>query len=315
MSAAVVDWGTNGGSGGLIGREPERAQLLQSLHQAKAGCGSLILLLGDAGVGKTRLAEEALAIARQLGCQTLVGRCYEQQGTPALIAYTEILEEASRLMPAAAFRLAMQASAPELAKMMPELHRLFPDMVPPLQLPPELRQRYLFKNVREFLTRGSRFMPLAIFIDDLQWADESTWQLTQHLAQTIANLPIVVIAAYREVTAPTLAASKGALRGLLNRVRGQSRALLTPQAIKTALEQLVAERHTRAIVLRPFTNADVQSTLASLGKPHPPARLVQKFADHTGGNPFFVVELFRSLEGRRTTVQPAWRVDARYRPG
>ena len=140
----------------LIGRDAERAQLLQSFHQAKSGRGSLILLLGDAGIGKTRLAEEALAAARQLGCQTLVGRCYEQEGTPALIPYIEVLEEASRLMPAAAFRQAVGPSAPELAKLMPELHRLFPDMAPPLELPPQLRQRFLFTNVREFLTRSSR---------------------------------------------------------------------------------------------------------------------------------------------------------------
>ena len=209
MPPAVVDRPTGDGSARLIGRDAERAQLLQSLDQARSGRGSLILLLGDAGVGKTRLAEEALTAARQLGCQTLVGRCYEQEGTPALIPYIEVLEEASRLMPAAVFRQAVGASAPELAKLMPELHRLFPDMAPPLELPPQLRQRFLFTNVREFLTRSGRFMPLAIFIDDLQWADESTLQLTQQLAPQLANLPIVVIAAYREVEAPAAAADQG----------------------------------------------------------------------------------------------------------
>src|SRR5262249_54893428 len=149
VPTAVVDRPTSDGSGRLIGREPERAQLLQSLHEAKSGCGSLILLLGDAGVGKTRLAEDAMAVARRLGCQTLVGRCHEQRGTPALIPYTEVLEEASRVMPAEAFRQAIKASAPELAKLMPELYRLFPDMAPAIHLPTELRQRYLFTNVRE----------------------------------------------------------------------------------------------------------------------------------------------------------------------
>ena len=214
-------------------------------------------------------------------------------------------------MPAAAFRQAIGASAPELATLMPELHRLFPDMAPPLVLPPELRQRYLFTNVREFLTRSSRFTPLVIFIDDLQWADESTLQLTQHLAQQLANLPIVVITAFREVEAPPIAASKSRLHSLLDRVRGQPREILTPQAIKAALDQLVGQRHARAIVLRPFMHADVQSVLASLGKPHPPARLVQKFADRTGGNPFFVVELFRHLkeEGRLFDARHEWTRD------
>jgi adenylate cyclase len=309
-SAAVADQPTNDNSVKLIGRERERAQLLQSLNQAKSGIGGLILLLGDAGVGKTRLAEDALAAARRLGCHTLVGRCYEPAGTPALIAYTEVLEEASRLMPAAAFRQAVAASAPELAKLMPELNRLFPGLAPPLQLPSELRQRYLFTNVREFLTRCGRFMPLVIFIDDMQWADESTLGLTQHLAQQLANLPIVVIAAYRDVEAPPIA-SKGRFQSLLDRVRGQPRDVLTPQAIKAALDQLVGQRQARAIVLRPFTHADVQSVLVSLGKPHPPASLVQKFADRTGGNPFFVVELFRHLkdEGRLFDTRNEWKRD------
>jgi adenylate cyclase len=311
VPVAIVDRPTNDRNVRLIGRDAERAQLSQSLQQAVSGHGSLILLRGDAGVGKTRLAEEALAAARRLGCQTLVGRCYEQPGTPALIPYTEVLEEASRLMPASAFRQAVKANAPELVKLLPELHHLFPDMASPLELPPELRQRYLFTNVREFLTRSSRFMPLAIFIDDLQWADESTLQLTQHLAPQLANLPIVVIAAYREVEAPPIAASKGKLHNLLGRVRGQAREVHTPRAIKTALDQLVGQRHARALVLRPFTHADVQSVLAALGRPNPPARLVRKFADHTGGNPFFVVELFRHLkeEERLFDAQHQWTRD------
>ena len=306
--SAAIDGTTNDGDNTLIGRDRERAQLLQIFNEATSGCGGVVLLYGDVGVGKTRLAEEALALARRRGYQTLVGRCHEQQDTPALIAYTEVLEDASRLMPAASFQQAIKASAPELAKLMPELRRLFPDVAPPMALPPELRQRYLFTNVREFLTRSSRFMPLVIFIDDLQWADESTLQLTQHLAQHLASLPIVIIAAYREMEAPPVAPSKGTFHSLLDRFRGQTREVLTPQAIKAALDQLVTKRQARSIVLRPFTHAEVQSALASFGKPNPPARLVQKLADRTGGNPFFVVELFRHLkdEGRLFDARNEW---------
>ena len=303
---AVVDQPSSDTGAALIGRDAERAQLLQSLHQAKSGRGSLILLLGDAGIGKTRLAEEALAAARQLGFQTLVGRCYEQEDTPALIPYIEILEEASRLMPAAAFRQAVGPSAPELAKLIPELHRLFPDMAAPVDLPPPLQQRFLFTNVREFLTRSSRSAPLAIFIDDLQWADESTLQLTQHLAQQLADLPILFIAAYREVEVTPTAANKGRLHHLLNRVRSQG--IPAPLAIKAALDQLVGQRYARTITLRPLSQPEVQGLLASLGQPSPPARLVRKFADHTGGNPLFIAELFRYLkeEGRLFDTRNHW---------
>jgi adenylate cyclase len=291
----------------LIGRDAERTQLLESLHQAQAGRGSFILLMGDAGVGKTRLAEDVLAAARRLGAQTLVGRCYEQEDTPALIPYIEILEEASRLMPAPAFRQAVGPSAPELAKLIPELHRLFPDMAAPLDLPPPLQQRFLFTNVREFLTRSSRSTPLAIFIDDLQWADESTLQLTQHLAQQLASVPILIIAAYRDVEAAPAAANRGRLHNLIGRIQG----IPTGQAIKAALDQLVGQRYARTIALRPLTQTEVQSVLASLGQPHPPATIVRKFADHTGGNPLFIAELFRHLkeEGRLFDSRGRWTRD------
>jgi adenylate cyclase len=312
FSAAIVDQPTTDSSTRLIGRLTERAHVLRSLHDAKSGRGSLILLLGDAGVGKSRLAEDALAAARQLGCQTLAGRCYEQEGTPALIPFIEVLDEASRLMPAAVFRQAIKASAPELAKLMPELHRLFPDMPPPMELPPQLRQRFLFTNIREFLTRAAQFAPLVIVIDDLQWADDSTIQLTQHLAQQLANLPIVLFVACREVesgvTPAVTPAAKGALHSLFDRVRGQAREVLRPQTIKTSLDQLVNQRLAHAIVLRPFAQADVQRLLAALGQPNAPARLARTFTDHTGGNPFFVAELFRHLkeEGRLFDARQQW---------
>jgi predicted ATPase len=295
----------------LIGRDAALAQLLQGLDQARSRRGSLILLLGDAGVGKTRLAEEALAAARRLGCHTLVGRCHEQEGTPALIPYIEVLEEASRLMPAAMFSQAIEPLAPELAKLMPDLHRLFPEMAPPLELPPQLRQRFMFTNVRDFFARSSQFMPLVIFIDDLQWADQSTLQLTQHLAQQLADLPIFIIAAYRESEPSPTSTRRGKLHNLLDRFRGQAREVLTPQAIKVFLDQLVSQRHARAIALHAFTHAEVHDVLAALGRPNPPPRLVRKFADHTGGNPFFVAELFRHVkeDGRLFDARQQWTRD------
>jgi adenylate cyclase len=311
IAPPVLDRSTPDDSVKLIGRDAERAQLRHILDEARSGRGSLIFLLGDAGIGKTRLAEAALTSARRLGCQTLVGRCYEQEGTPALIPYIETLEDASRVMPASIFRRAISESAPELAKLMPELLRLFPDMEPPLELPPQLRQRFLFANLRDFLTRSSQFAPLVILIDDLQWADESTLQLTQQLAPQLADLPIVIIATCREVEAFPTTSAKGRLHNLLDRVRGQAREAPTPQAIKAALDQLVRQRHARAIVLRPFAEAEVQGLLAALGQPNPPARLVRKFTDHTGGNPFFVAELCRQLkeEGRLFDARNQWSRD------
>ena len=310
---AVVDRPASDGSARLIGRDAERAQLLQSLDQAKSGRGSLILLLGDAGVGKTRLAEEALAAARRLGCQTLVGRCYEQEGTPALIPYIEVLEEASRLMPAAVFRQAVGASAPELAKLMPELHRLFPDMAPPLELPPQLQQRFLFTNVREFLTRSSRFMPLV----DLhrrpavgRRVDAAADAATGAAAREPADRHHRRVPRGGELAAHCRKqgqASQPAGPGPRSGARGPH-AAGDQGGARSARRASGTPARSRCARLR---KPKCRALLAALGQPNPPARLVRKFADHTGGNPFFVAELFRHLkeEGRLFDARHQWTRD------
>jgi tetratricopeptide (TPR) repeat protein len=310
----VVDLPRGDGSARLIGRDAERAQLLQAVHQAASGRGALVVLEGEAGIGKTRLADEALQAARQLGCLTLVGRCDEQDGAPPLVPYIEVLEHASRLMPASAFRRAVGPGAPELAKLLPELHRLFPDMEAPLELPPQLRQRFLFKNVEEFLARSSRVAPLVLFIDDLQWADEPTLQLTQHLAPHLGGLAILVIAAYRDVEGTPAAAARGTLQHFFDRVRGQRRETVAPQTIRAALGGLVRQGAARTIGLRPLADADVRGMLGALAHDDPPARMVRRFVDQTGGNPFFVAELYRHLkdEGRLFDVQGRWRRDVEF---
>jgi adenylate cyclase len=297
-------------SGFFVGRAAERSQLLQCIERAASKSGSLVLLSGEAGIGKTRLVEEVLHAARRRGCLTLVGRCYEEDGTPPLVPYITVLEQASRLMPAPLFAKAIEPSAPELAKLLPELHRLFPNMPPPLEVPPALRQRFLFTNVLEFFTRCSSVAPLVVFVDDLQWADESTMLLTQHLAERLAALPVVIIAAYREVDAPA-PARKSRLQSLLERVRGQARRALAPQALAASLNRLSRERQSRTIPLQPLAEPDVRAMLAALGNDDPPRALVDRFVEHTGGNPFFISELFRHLkeEGLLFDARSAWKRD------
>ena len=298
--------------GPLVGRETERADVLRTIRPVATGRGGFVVVGGEAGVGKSRLAEEALAEARRLGCLTLVGRCYEQAGTPPLVPYVEAFEEAARLLPAPAFREAVGRTAPELAKILPEVHRLFPDLPLALELPPELRQRFLFHNIQEFLSRCSQIMPLAIFLDDLQWADESTLQLTQHLAPHLEKMAVILIGAYRDadVTPEQPRGLSGALGGLLRRVSGRS-SETSPRsnALTDALEPLAGQRLVRLIRLEPLPEGGVGSLLAVLGHKDPPALLVRKFFDETGGNPFFVEELFRHLneEGRLFDAHGKWR--------
>ena len=87
----AVDRAPGEGRARLTGRDSELTQLLNCLRQGRSGSGSLVFLFGEAGIGKTRLAEEALSAARQLGYQTLVGRCYEQDDRPVLMREARVL--------------------------------------------------------------------------------------------------------------------------------------------------------------------------------------------------------------------------------
>ncbi len=126
----------------FVGREEERAELRRLLDQTAQGRGALVMIGGEPGVGKTRLAEELADEARQRNMLALTGRCYEMEGAPPYTPFVEMVEAAVRMFPPEALRDALGDSAPEVAKLMPELRRLFPDIAPPLDLPPEQERRY-----------------------------------------------------------------------------------------------------------------------------------------------------------------------------
>jgi len=105
----------------FVGREAERAYLRRLLDQAVRGQGALVMIGGEPGVGKTRLAEELLLEARQRGVLALTGHCYEMEGAPPYIAFVEILQATVRLVRPEALRDVLGDSAPEVAKLLPEL--------------------------------------------------------------------------------------------------------------------------------------------------------------------------------------------------
>ncbi|HEY8202540.1 MAG TPA: AAA family ATPase, partial [Actinomycetota bacterium] len=145
------------------------------LDRVGRGRGSVVLVGGEPGVGKTRLAEELAHEASRLGILTLSGRCSDMEGAPPYVSFVEILEALIAVLPAGALRDALDAlgdEVAEVARLAPRLRRIFPDISEPLRLPPEQERRYLFNSIREFLERTSRSQPLLLVVEDLHWADE-----------------------------------------------------------------------------------------------------------------------------------------------
>jgi serine/threonine protein kinase/tetratricopeptide (TPR) repeat protein len=268
-----------------IGRDADLKQLTSQLEEALAGRGSLILMGGEPGIGKTHLASALLDAARSRGAFAVTGHCYEMEGSPPYLPFIEMLEHSARSVPPDTFRYALGDDAPEVAKLMPELRRMFRGIPPALELPPEQQRRFLFNGYRGFVERSTRLTPMVALFEDLQWADEPSLLLLQHLAQTVAGMPLLMIGTYRDVD------------------------LEVGRPCATMLESLLRQKLGTRILLRRLPRAGVEEMLAALGAQAPPPSLTRVVFEGTEGNPFFVEEVFRHLaeEGKLFDENGAFR--------
>ena len=244
-----------------VGRQSERAELGRLLDASIGERGGLVLLGGEPGVGKTRLAEEVLADARQRGCLVLTGRCYEMEGTAPFIPWVEIVERSARISPHAAFREALGDAGPEVAKLVPELRQIFDDIPPPIELPSDQQRRYLFSNFLAFLDRGAQVTPHVLLIDDLQWADGSTLLLLQHVSQRAAQMPLLIVGTYRDID------------------------LDVERPFAEMLESLTRQRLAQKMALGRLSERVVADLLQALSGQTPPSMLVRAVYAETEGKP------------------------------
>ena len=187
----------------LVGRERELALLAQVLEKAETGV-TFIAIEGEAGVGKTRLAEEFLARAQQAGRVIAQARCYDGQ---AGLAYTPFLEGLGPL-------LTQESEGPRLASLPPvvlaEAIRLFPGLpIHPKGAAPETAnsgpgaQARFFEALRQLtgcLLGGET--PGLFFLDDLQWSDSGTLDLLAFLARRLKSTGCIILVAWRSEHSP-----------------------------------------------------------------------------------------------------------------
>ncbi|MFN2587163.1 MAG: AAA family ATPase [Actinomycetota bacterium] len=271
----------------FVGRKKERAELRAWLGRLDEGRGGLVVIGGEPGVGKTRLAEELIRDAAARGFRTLTGRCYEMESPPPYGPFVEVLEAASREVDPATFRVALGPSAGEVAKVLPQLRHTYDDIPPPLELPPQQERRYLFNSIRDFIERASSVKPLVVLFDDVHWADDASLQLMGHIAPELADMPVLVIATYRDVE------------------------LDVYRPLAKTLEDMVRRRLVTRMSLSRLPEETVAAMLAKLAGETPPPPLTATIFKETEGNAFFVEEIFRHLEeeGRLRDERGRWRPD------
>ena len=245
----------------LVGREDELAQLQELLSRASAGEGSLLLLCGEAGVGKTRLTAALAEEAAGSGFGVLRGAAVSGSTAP----YGPIVD---------ALRSQLRGDPAALAECGPlraHLALLLPELGPAAT---ESDRATIFEAIRCALAHLAAERPLLIVLDDLQWSDETTIELLAALASPLRELPVLVLAAYRSDGLPR----EHRLRWLRNELRRAG-----------ALEELPLE---------PFAAESTALLLRGLLGEEPAPALVAVVQDRTMGSPFFAEELVAALRLR-----------------
>ena len=165
----------------LVGRAVAFSQLAGSFQQARGGQPQAVLVVGEAGIGKTRLASEFVAWARAQGAEVLSGHAFELGGRlpyqPLVEALRVRLEEEN-----APEDLLEDLWLAELSRLLPELRVRYPDL--PVPTEDELTAKVrLFEAVARLLDALAERAPLVLLLDDLQWMDEASLDLVRYLAR------------------------------------------------------------------------------------------------------------------------------------
>jgi predicted ATPase len=256
----------------MVGRERELSSLTSGLSETLAGHGRMVFLVsGEPGIGKTRLVDEFAAVAEAKGLAVRIGHC-SQEAVPFL-PFVEMLERfVDGIAEPEQLRRQLGEEASELARLLPKLKRILPDLPPALDLPPAQARRHLFNCFFDFLARIATEQPTLMIVEDLHWADDSSLALLDHLAQRIADIPVMLLGTYRD-------AEIDVTRGLAK-----------------TLEDLLRGRIATRLRLKGLPRDDVATMLSRLSGKSAPAEVVEEIFAETEGNPFFVEELFRHLD-------------------
>jgi tetratricopeptide (TPR) repeat protein len=274
--------------GVFVGREGELAALRAGVDAALGGQAQVLLVVGEPGIGKTRLAEEVATYAALRGLQTLWGRNYEWEGAPAYWPWVQVIRGYVHERDTEGLRSDLGPGAPDIAQVVSEIRERLPGLPDLPHLEPEQARFRLFDSVTTFVKHASRRQPLLLVLDDLHWADKPSLLLLEFLARELGTARVLVLGTYRDVEV------------------GRQHPLAQ------TLAELSRSRLSRRILVRGLPREDVARFITLTAGTDPSPDLVAAVHQETEGNPFFVSEVVRLLvaEGRleRSPAARTWSV-------
>ena len=191
---------------GFVGREVEFAELAAAWKEAVGGRPGMVLVLGEAGIGKTRLVEAVAELAGATGGLVVQARCYEAERSLFLQPVAEAVRAAALALPPGRVAAAAGDAAGTLAELVPDLRRLL-DLPGYERAPAELQRRRSFEAVAAFVRGLAAQQPLLLAVDDLHLAGASTLELLHFLRRRLHGDRVLVLAGVRaEEGAEALAA-------------------------------------------------------------------------------------------------------------
>jgi Protein kinase domain/AAA ATPase domain/Tetratricopeptide repeat len=269
--------------GRLIGREREMAEAAGTWRRAQDGEAHLLLISGEPGIGKSRLARELTALAEVSGATALRGECYAEGGAPyAPIA--QLIQSSfvnmNNSLPLSALALA------DLVTLAPALRARFPEARANPALDPQAEQQRIFESVVEWCLSVSGRGPALLLVDDAHWADNGTLALLHHLARRSRSLKLrlLIVLTYRETE------------------------LDEHHPLNDLLADLNRERLTKRIKLGRLSREQTAEMLNVMFEAAAMPDFLNGIYRETEGNPFFVEEVCKALveDGQLVFAEGGW---------
>ena len=271
----------------LIGRTPDLALLQLSLEQVNSGKGQVILLCGEAGIGKSRLVVEIQTEAFAQSFQVLQGNCFPTDRSFPYAPLLDLLRSIFLTSSTAQIEALVGPYVREFAPLLPDVTQQFPDLsvLPPLpSLDPEQEKRRLFAALAHVFLSQAVEQPLLLVVEDVHWSDDTSLEFLQYFARRCATQPLLVLLTYRsDEVRPTLS---------------------------HWLAELDREHLSYEVELTRLTRSETGAMLRAIFALERPAQA--EFLDAiytlTEGNPFFIEEILKSLiaAGEISSTDGVW---------
>lgn len=252
----------------LVGREAEWARLIAAWRSAAVGHPQMVLLSGEAGIGKTRLAEELCGWVARQGAAVAAAHCYPTAGEA--VAYAPVAEWLHSRALRSRLASLEDVWAGEVARIYPALLADRPQLKSPGPLVEAWQRTRLFEALANAVLGDGERTPMLLFLDDLQWCDQETLDWLGYLLRFAARAPVLVVATVRKFE--------------INRVHP-----LMAFWLALTRSGLLSE-----ISLAPLDAAETGLLAANLAGRALEAGEALRIYQNTEGNPLFVVEVMRA---------------------